>query len=280
MLRPGLLRQDGVGVARMHDLHQHVQGATIHAEGDRECRGLSPVALHLSLFDAAAAPPDLMHQLEAARGLVDVHDAVCADSVLVHQPAQLKQPVRVGVLLFRAVELFHALGGLLVGQVRATQELSDPPGAGRTSCPSASSHSRITPLIVTALRHRASVTRRICSLSHVMSTGESKVFLPRGAAGGAPFPAVGSVRVDPVEHPGAQPLELVEAPLHALPPFRSPLVQHVEETECVLQFFLWLLFWHDDHQKNELYICHQLPSLSIENYWNCSNAAIWKRSPA
>ena len=69
-----------------------------------------------------------------------------------------------------------------------------------------------------------------------MSAGESKVFLPSGAAGDAPFPAVGSVRVDPVEHPGAQPLELVEAPLHAPSPFRSPLVQHVEEPECVLQF--------------------------------------------
>ena len=140
------------------------------------------------------------------------------------------------------LELFHALGGLLVGQVRATQELSDTLGAGRT-CPSASSHWPIRPLIVTTLRHRASVTRRICSLSLVMSAGESKVFLPSGAAADASFPAVGSVRVDPVEHPGAQPLELIEAPLHAPSPFRSPLVQHVEEPECVLQyFFLWLLF--------------------------------------
>ena len=58
-----------------------------------------------------------------------------------------------------------------------------------------------------------------------MSTGESKVFLPRGAAGGAPFPAVGSVRVDP----GAQPLHLAQAPLHAPSLFLSPLVQHLEE---------------------------------------------------
>ena len=66
-----------------------------------------------------------MHRQEAARGLVDVHDAVCANSVLVHQPA-----VRVGVLLLRAVELFHALGGLCVAQPHATQELLDPPLAG------------------------------------------------------------------------------------------------------------------------------------------------------
>ena len=45
---------------------------------------------------------------------LDVHDAVCVESVLIHQPAQLvEQPVRVGVLLLRAVELFQALGGLL-----------------------------------------------------------------------------------------------------------------------------------------------------------------------
>ena len=65
-----------------------------YAEVDRECRGLPRVALHPSLSDAAAAPPDLMHREEAARGLVDVHDAVCVDCVLVHEPAQLdEQPV-------------------------------------------------------------------------------------------------------------------------------------------------------------------------------------------
>ena len=72
-------------------------------------------------------PPDLMHRQEAAGRLVDVHDAVCADSVLVHQPAELdEEPVRVGVLLLRAVELFHALGGLLEAQAHATQELLHP----------------------------------------------------------------------------------------------------------------------------------------------------------
>ena len=31
VLQPGLLRQDGVCLGRVHDLHQHVQRATIHA---------------------------------------------------------------------------------------------------------------------------------------------------------------------------------------------------------------------------------------------------------
>ena len=68
-----------------------------------------------------------MHRQKAAGGLVDVHDAVCADSVLVHQPAP---PVRVRVLLLGVVELFHALGGLFVAQAHAVQELSDPLSTG------------------------------------------------------------------------------------------------------------------------------------------------------
>ena len=88
MLRPGQLRQDGVCLASVHNLHQR---ATVHAEGDRECRGLPRVALQLSLFDAAAAPPDLLHRQEAAGGLVDVHDAVCADAIGAHKPAQLDE---------------------------------------------------------------------------------------------------------------------------------------------------------------------------------------------
>ena len=62
----GLLWQDGVCPARLHDLHQHVQRTTVHAEGDRECRGLLRVALQLGLFRAAAAQPGLMHREEAA----------------------------------------------------------------------------------------------------------------------------------------------------------------------------------------------------------------------
>ena len=55
---------------------------------------------------------------------------------------------------------------------------------GRTS-PSASSQSCTRLLVVTALRHRTSVTRRMCSLRRVVSAGDSKVFLPSGAARGA-----------------------------------------------------------------------------------------------
>ena len=40
--------------------------------------------------------------------------------MLIYQPDELL--VRVGVLLLSAVELFHALGGLLVTQAYATQE--------------------------------------------------------------------------------------------------------------------------------------------------------------
>ena len=130
-LRPGLLRQDGVCLAGVLDLHQHVQRATVHAEGDRERRGLLCVALQLGLLLAAVALADLMHRQEAAGGLVDVHDAVCADCVRVHEPAQLdEQPVRVGLLQRRAVELLQALGGLLVAQAYAVEKPSHPPLAG------------------------------------------------------------------------------------------------------------------------------------------------------
>ena len=54
-LWPGLLRQDSLCLARLHDLHQHIKRATVHAEGDRECLGLLCVALQLGLLDAAAA---------------------------------------------------------------------------------------------------------------------------------------------------------------------------------------------------------------------------------
>ena len=125
VLWPGLLRQDGVCLARVHDLHKHVHRATVHAEGDLR------VTLQLSLFDTAAAPPDLTHRQEDAKRLVDVHDAVCADAKGAHEPAQLdEQPMRVGVLLLRAAELSHALGGLLAAQEHATQESPHPTAAG------------------------------------------------------------------------------------------------------------------------------------------------------
>ena len=128
--------------------------------------------------------PGLMHRQEAARSLVDVHDEVCADCVCAHQPAQLdEEPVRVGVLLLRAVELFQALGGLLAAQAHAMQELSDPGVAGtdvESLCVEPFVHEAPDPL-----RHSTSVTRMVCSLSRVVSAGESKVLLPSVSARGA-----------------------------------------------------------------------------------------------
>ena len=98
-LRPGLLGQDGVRLARVLDLHQNVQRATVHAEGDCERRGLLCVPLQLGMFRAAAVPSGLMHREKAARSLVNVDDAVCVDSVLVHEPAELdEEAMRVGPL--------------------------------------------------------------------------------------------------------------------------------------------------------------------------------------
>ena len=125
---PGL---DGVCLAGVYDLHQHAQRTTVHAEGDRECPGLHRIAMQLSLLHAKAAPPDLLHKEEPARRLVDAHDAVSADTMLVHQRAQLdEEPLRVGVLQLTAVELFQALGGLLAAQAHAMQELLHPAVAG------------------------------------------------------------------------------------------------------------------------------------------------------
>ena len=53
VLRKGLLWQDGVCLARAYDLHQDVQRATVHAESDRDCRGLLGVAPQLGLLHAA-----------------------------------------------------------------------------------------------------------------------------------------------------------------------------------------------------------------------------------
>ena len=90
--------------------------------------------------------PVLVHWQEAARGLVDVDDAICADSVLVHEPAQLdEEPVRVGVLLLWAVELLQALGGLLEAQAHAMQESLHLAVAG----------THAEPLCVEPLEHQA-----------------------------------------------------------------------------------------------------------------------------
>ena len=230
-LRPRLLGQDGVCLARVHDLHQHVQRATVHAEGNRERCGLLCVALQLGLLRAAAAPSGLMHREEAARGLVDVHDAVCADSVLLHEPAELdEEAVRVGLLLSRAVELLQAVGGLLEAQAHATQEPPYPLVAG----------THVEPLCVEPLAHQAvdrdraqaqdvghlhdvlAQSRRVCGRQHASPA-------KRCCSWRAPLPTIRSVRVDLVEHSGAQALDLAQAPPHVPSPLGSPLVQHVEE---------------------------------------------------
>ena len=229
--RPGFCGQDGVCLARVHDLHEHVQQATVHAEGDREGRGLLRVALQLGLLLAEATPSGLVHRQEAARGLVDVHDAVCADCVLVHEPAQLdEESVRVGVLLLRAVELFQALGGLLEAQAHATQKFPYPPVA----------RAHVEPLCVEPLEHHAvdrdraqaqdvgdlhdvlAEPRRVCGRQHASPAA-------RLCSWRAPLPAVGGVLVDAVEHSGAQALDLAQAPPHVPAPLGLPLVHHVEE---------------------------------------------------
>ena len=165
-----------------------------------------------------------MHRQEAAGRLVDVHDAVCADSVRARQPAQLdEQPVRVGVLLLRAVELFHALGGLLAAQVHAAHGLSDPHLAGTdvaSLCVEPFAHQ-------VPDRHRAEtqdVGHSMCSLSR-----DSKVFLPSGAARGAlRFQRYGMFPLIPFNNPGHS-WTSHKAPLHAPSPSCPPQAQHAEE---------------------------------------------------
>ena len=85
----------------------------VHAKSDCECRGPSCVALQ----DAPVGGGRRSRRYSRRE-------------LLIHQPAHLdEQPVRVGVLLLRAVELFHAHDGLLVAQAHATQESLHPPTA-------------------------------------------------------------------------------------------------------------------------------------------------------
>ena len=112
--------------------------------------------------------------------LVDVHDAVCADSVLVHQAAQLGcvlASCRAGLR-----SSFTHLAGFLLLKRMPRKSCFTQVLPGRTSSPFAS-RSSTKPWIVTALRHRTSVTRMMCSLSRVVSAGDSKVLLPSGARG-------------------------------------------------------------------------------------------------
>ena len=140
-LRPGLLGQDGVCLARVHDLHQHVQRSTAHAEGDRERRRLPRVALRLRLFHAAAAQSSLMHWEEAARGLVNVDYAVCADSM----HSLMKSRCVLASCKAGLWSSFEALGGLLEAQAHATHESLHPALAGM----------HVEPLCVEPLEYQA-----------------------------------------------------------------------------------------------------------------------------
>ena len=123
------------------------------------------------------------------------------------------QSMRVGVLLLWAVELFQALGGLLAAQAHAAQELPHPIIAG----------THVKSLCIEPILQEASDRDR----AQAQEVGYPHEVLAQPCR--APLPAVGSVRVDPVEHRGAQTLDLAQAPLHVPSSFCPPLVQHVEE---------------------------------------------------
>ena len=127
--------------------------------------------------------------------------------------------------MLQVVELFHAhLAGFLQLTRVPRKSCLTHHSPGRTSCPSAGL------LIVTTLRHRTSVTRMMCSLSRVVSAGDSKVFLPSGAARGAlHVQRWGVFQLTPSESPWARAPDLAKAPLHVPLPFRPPLVGHVDE---------------------------------------------------
>ena len=152
VLWPWFRVQDGVCLARVYDLHQHVQRATVHPKGDSECPDL---LRQLGLFRHRGGPT---RSGSPAGCLVDVHHAICADAICAHEPAQLdEEPIRVGVLLLRAVELLRALGGLLVAQGPAMQEPLGP-----TEARMGASQSTTKRMIVTALRHWTSVSLAGC----------------------------------------------------------------------------------------------------------------------
>ena len=93
--------------------------------------------------------------------------------------------MRVGVLLLRAVELFHTLGGLLAAQARATHELLHPAMAGmdiESLC--------VEPVVHQAPDHHRTEAQDVGHPHDVLAEpchvcGESKNFLPSGAAAGA-----------------------------------------------------------------------------------------------
>ena len=94
------LRQDGVCLVHLHD---QMLKATVNVVASLVLPTAGP-----------ASRRGLMHRQEAAGRLVDVHDAVCADSVLVHRPAQLdEEPVRVACCCSGLWSSFTHLAGFL-----------------------------------------------------------------------------------------------------------------------------------------------------------------------
>ena len=154
-----------------------------------------------------------------AGGLVDDHDSDCGDSLLIHQPAQLdEQPLHVGVLLLRDVELFPALGGRLVAHAHATQELLDPSRA----CTDVESLC-VAPFVHQApdrdraeaqdAGHPRDVLAQPCHVCGWQQSSPAK----RCFCWCASFLAVKrSVWVDPVEHLGAQEPSNAACPIAAL----------------------------------------------------------------
>ena len=168
-LRPGLLRQDGVCLARVHDLHQHVQRSTAHAEGDRERRRLPRVALQLGSLGAAAAPPGLMHREEAAGGLV-VFTTRSALTACLSMSQHSLMNSRCVLASCRAGlwSSFKHLAGYLKLRRMPCKSCLTHHSPGRASSPSASSQSCTRTLIVTALRHSTSVTSMMCVVHGVV----------------------------------------------------------------------------------------------------------------
>ena len=100
----------------------------------QHCRGAVGTSTR-AVTCALTSKPQLLLIFHSAGAVVSTvkNNQICYfSSVTVSSiVAQLdEQPVRVGVLQLRAVELFHALGGQLVAQAHAVEDPSHPPLAG------------------------------------------------------------------------------------------------------------------------------------------------------
>ena len=179
---------------------------------------------------APRRPPDLVHREEPAGRLVDVHDAVCAHCVCdISQHSLMNSRCELASCRAGLWSSFKHLAGFLKLKRMPRKSCLTQVSPGRTSSPSASSHSYTKPLIVTPLRHSTSVTFMMCSLSRVKSAGRQHNSSAASLLVARSSSSDRSVRVDPNEQLGAQTLDLAQAPLHIPSSFGSPLVQHVEE---------------------------------------------------